>query len=158
MTNQRSRNLSAEDVELIVGLLDGWSGMLSWKGLIESVERRLYFRYTRQALHAHQRIRDAFGLCKERLARVSRKKGEKHVSQEMRLLMERLVRRDAEVERLKAENQRLMEQFVVWLYNAQIRGISQTELGRPLPRVDRGQTKTELSVIGGEHRIPLVPR
>lgn len=152
MTKQRSRNLSSEDVELIVGLLDGWGGSLTWKSLIESVERRLYFRYTRQALHAHQRIRDAFGLCKERLARGSRKKGEKHISPEMRLLMERLVRRDAEVERLKGENQRLMEQFVVWLYNAQIRGIGQAELGRPLPRVDRGQTKAELRVVGSGRR------
>jgi hypothetical protein len=154
MTKQRSRNLSPEDVELIVGLLDGWGGALTWKGLIESVERRLCFRYTRQALHAHQRIRDAFGLCKERLARGSRKKGEKHISPEMRLLMERLARRDAEVERLKAENQRLMEQFVVWLYNAQIRGIGQAELDRPLPRVDRGQTKAELRVVGNGWRTP----
>lgn len=154
MTKQRSRNLSPEDVELIVGLLDGWGGALTWKGLIESVERRLYFRYTRQALHAHQRIRDAFGLCKERLARGSRKRGEKHISPEMRLLMERLARRDAEVERLKGENQRLMEQFVVWLYNAQIRGIGQTDLGRPLPRVDRGQTKAELRVVGNGRRTP----
>jgi len=154
MTKQRSRNLSSEDVELIVGLLDGWGGSLTWKGLIESVERRLYFRYTRQALHAHQRIRDAFGLCKERLARGNRKKGEKHVSQEMRLLMERLARRDAEVERLKAENQRLMEQFVVWLYNAQTKAVSLADLERPLPRVDRGQTKTELRVVGGRRRTP----
>jgi len=35
MTKQRSRNLSPEDVELIVGLLDGWGGALTWKGLIE---------------------------------------------------------------------------------------------------------------------------
>jgi hypothetical protein len=154
MTKQRSRNLTPDDVELIVGLLDGWSGALTWKGLIESVERRLYFRYTRQTLHAHQRIQDAFGLNKERLARRDRKRGERHVSPEMRLLMERLARRDAEVERLKGENQRLMEQFVVWLYNAQVRGIGQTELGRPLPRVDRGQTKAELRVIGNERRIP----
>jgi hypothetical protein len=158
MTKQRSRNLSPENVELIVGLLDGWSGTLTWKGLIESVERRLYFRYTRQTLHAHQRIQDAFGLCKERLDRGSRKKGEKHVSQEMRLLMQHLARRDAEVERLKAENQRLMEQFVVWLYNAQIRGIGQAELGRSMPRVDRGQTKATLSVVGGGRRTPRAPK
>ena len=154
MTKQRSRNLSPEDVEQIVGLLDGWGGSLTWKGLIESVERRLYFRYTRQALHAHQRIQDAFKLCKERLARGTRKRGEKHVSQEMRLLLERLARRDAEVERLKAENLRLMEQFVIWLYNAQIRGVGQAELNRPLPRVDRGQTKAELRVVGNRGRTP----
>ncbi len=68
--------------------------------------------------------------------------------------MERLARRDAEVERLKTENQRLMEQFVVWLYNAQIRGIGQAELGRPLPRVDRGQTKAELRVASNGRLTP----
>ena len=82
------------------------------------------------------------------------KKGEKHVSQGMRPLMERLARRDAEVERLKAENQRLIEQFVVRLYNVQIRGIGQAELGRPLPRVDRAQTKAELRVVGSGRRTP----
>ncbi|CAH0348084.1 hypothetical protein [Aquabacterium sp. CECT 9606] len=152
MIRQRSRNLTPEDVELIVSLLDGWGGALTWKWLIDNVERRLFFRYTRQALHAHQRIQDAFKLCKERLARAPRKPGEKHVSPEMRVLMERLARRDAEVERLKAENQRLMEQFVVWLYNAQIKAVSLADLKRPLPRVDRGQTKSELRVVGSGRR------
>lgn len=154
MTKQRSRNLNPEDVELIVDLLDGWVGALTWNRLIDSVERRLFFRYTRQALHAHQRIQNAFQLCKERLARAPRKAGEKHVTQEMRLLMERLARRDAEVVRLKAENQRLMEQFVVWLYNAQTKAVSLADLERPLPRVDRGQTKTELRVVGSGRRTP----
>lgn len=152
MTRQRSRNLAHDDVELIVGLLDGWGGALTWNRLIESVERRLFFRYTRQALHAHQRIQDAFHVCKERLARAPRKAGEKHVSPEMRVLMERLARRDAEVERLQAENQRLMEQFVVWLYNAQTKAVSLAELERPLPRVDRGQTKSELRFVGSGRR------
>lgn len=154
MTTQRSRNLTAGDVELIVGLLDGWVGVLTWAKLIESVERRLFARYTRQTLYAHQRIQEAFKLCKERLDRAPRKPGERHVTPEVRLLMERMARRDAEVERLKEENQRLMEQFVVWLYNAQVRGISQAELERPLPRVDRGQTKAELRMVGNARRTP----
>jgi hypothetical protein len=146
--------LTHEDVELITGLLDGWDGVLTWKLLIDSIERRLFFRYTRQTLHAHQRIKDAFKLSKERLARAPRKPREKHVSPEMRLLIERLARRDAEVTRLKTENQRLMEQFVTWLYNAQTKAISLAELERPLPRVDRGQTKTELRVVGRGQRAP----
>lgn len=47
-----------------------------------------------------------------------------------------------------------MEQFVVWLYNAQIRGIGQADLGRSMPRVDRGQTKTELRVVGKGRQTP----
>ncbi len=46
-------------------------------------------------------------------------------------------RRDAEVERLKAENARLLEQFVRWAYNANNRGVSEEVLNRPLPAVNR---------------------
>jgi hypothetical protein len=152
MTRQRSKNLTQEDVELIVGVLDGWHGTLTWNLLIDSVERRLFFRYTRQTLHAHQRIKDTFKLSKERLTRSARKPGQRHVSPEMRILIDRLARRDAEVTRLKAENQKLMEQFVVWLYNAQTKAISLAELEKPLPRVDRGQTRPELRLVGHGRR------
>lgn len=154
MTRQRSRNLTHEDVDLIVGLLDGWDGILTWKLLIDRVEQRLFFRYSRQTLYTHQRIKNAFTLSKERLALAPRKLSEKHVSSEMRILIERLARRDAEITRLKAENQRLMEQFVTWLYNAQTKAITLAELERPLPRVDRGQTKAELRVVGRGQRTP----
>ena len=152
MKRQRSKNLTHEDVELIVGVLDGWRDALTWNLLIDSVERRLFFRYTRQTLHAHQRIKDAFKLSKERLARAPRSPGQKHISPEMLIFIDRLARRDAEVTRLKAENQQLMEQFVVWLYNAQTKAISLAELEKPLPRVDRGQTKTELRLVGHGRR------
>lgn len=154
MTRQRSRNLTQDDVELIIGLLDGWNGILTWKLLIDSVERRLFFRYTRQTLHTHRRIQNAFRLSKERQALAPPKLSDKRVSSEMQILIERLARRDAEITRLKAENQRLMEQFVTWLYNAQTKAVSLTELERPLPRVDRGQSKTELRVVSRGQRSP----
>jgi hypothetical protein len=46
-------------------------------------------------------------------------------------------RRDAEIDRLKAENARLLEQFVRWAYNANNRGVSEEVLNRPLPAVNR---------------------
>ena len=46
-------------------------------------------------------------------------------------------RREAEIERLKAENARLLEQFVRWSYNANNRGIGEEVLNRPLPAVNR---------------------
>ena len=73
----------------------------------------------------------------------------KSISPEHRALLERLARRDAEVMRLRAENQRLTEQFVVWIYNAHIRGVSLSDLERPLPPVDRGQTRRGLRAVEG---------
>lgn len=37
MKTKRSRNLGEQDVHTIVGLLDGWSGPLSWNLLIDAV-------------------------------------------------------------------------------------------------------------------------
>lgn len=54
--------------------------------------------------------------------------------------------RDAKRIPLQAENQRLFERHVVWVYNAQVRGISEADWDRPLPPVHRGQTKIELRV------------
>lgn len=90
------------------------------------------FRYTRQALSNHEQICEAFRPAKVRLLE-GRTAGaaRKPKTPEEQALSARLARRDAEVIRLRAENQRLMERPVVWLYNAQVRGISEVDLDHP---------------------------
>lgn len=68
MTKSRSKNLDDEAIELIVGILDGWSGKLTWDLLAEAIAKRTRVRYTRQALDKHCRIKAAFQLTKERLS------------------------------------------------------------------------------------------
>jgi hypothetical protein len=41
---------------------------------------------------------------------------------------------------LEEENRRLLEQFVIWAYNAHTRGLDKEFLSQSLPHVDRGQT------------------
>lgn len=65
---RRAKNLSDEDIARIVGILDGWSGRLTWQSLLDAVERHLFTRYTRQALHKHTRIQQAFEQRKAGLA------------------------------------------------------------------------------------------
>jgi hypothetical protein len=60
MTRVREKNLDDKVVATVVEVLDGWSGRLSWKALIEAIARRAGLSYTRQALHRHERIRLAF--------------------------------------------------------------------------------------------------
>ncbi len=148
-SRSRSRNLGAKELDLIVGLLDGWSGALSWNQLIDAIELRLFFRYTRQALNNHDRIGEAFRLCKARLTECTSASREARAKTPMeQALRARLTRRDAEVVRLEAQNQRLIERYVVWLYNAQARGLGLSELDRPLPPVHRGQTRFGLRASG----------
>ncbi|MGO4469829.1 hypothetical protein AB4Z11_30180, partial [Pseudoduganella sp. RAF53_2] len=68
MTKRRSRNLDDEIIKQIVEIIDGWSGDLTWAKLIHAIELRHFSCYTRQALHNHERIREAFRLRKEEAA------------------------------------------------------------------------------------------
>jgi hypothetical protein len=138
----RSKNLSDSDVEQIVEVLDGWSQKLTWDLLIGAVELRLFNRYTRQALHKHERIRHAFELRKadlvgggEPVRRVE--------SPQLQIALERIARLEAENKRLDSENNNLLEQFVRWAYNASTRGLTHEFLNRALPSVNRGQTNTK---------------
>ncbi|MGR2680494.1 hypothetical protein [Chromobacterium haemolyticum] len=150
----RAKNLDDASIEAIVGILDGWDNKLTWELLIEAIELRLRVRYTRQALSQHTRIKQAFQLTKERIAGSPPHKdvAPKALSAtETQALLERYNRLEAENARLKLENERLLEQFVVWAYNASTRGLDAAFLGKPLPRVDRDQTQL-LRRAGGKSR------
>lgn len=136
---RRGKNLTDEAIEQIVRLLDGWEGKLTWEALINATVTRLHCRYTRQALHKHERIRAAFALRKKSLGG-QEKVGIRRGSGQLEDAMTRIARLEAENQRLDAENQRLLEQFVVWAYNAHTRGLDKEFLSQPLPRVNRRQT------------------
>jgi len=137
MRHKRSRNLDDAAISEIVGIFDGWTGPLSWKILIEAIEELTRVRYTRQALNNHARIKLAFSLRRESLQaagvamRVSAKTPEVDASLQINARLE------TEIDRLKAENTRLLEQFVRWSYNANNHGVREEVLNRPLPDVNR---------------------
>ncbi|KIK83077.1 hypothetical protein [Pseudomonas sp. W15Feb9B] len=142
MTKRRARNLDDLAIERIVGVLDGWSGKLSWDLLSDAIEKRLGVRYTRQALDKHARIKSAYQVNKTRLNKVSSPERHQKISAvEVGALTERLNRLEAENGRLKVENDSLLEQFVTWAYNAYLKGLTKEYLNTPLPRVDRELTK-----------------
>lgn len=142
MTKSRAKNLDDGAIELIVSVLDGWSSKLTWDLLAEAIEKRTRVRYTRQALDKHARIKTAFQLTKERLSGAPRTARKHKLSEaEAEALAQRYERLQAENKRLERENNRLLEQFQTWLYNAHLKGLTKEYLSTPLPRVDREQTK-----------------
>lgn len=143
MAKNRAKNLDDGAIELIVGILDGWSAKLTWDQLIDAIEERIRVRYTRQALDKHSRIKTAYQVTKERLSGTPRIERSKRLSDvEASALTERLKRIEAENNRLKVENERLLEQFVTWAYNAHLKGLTKEYLNNPLPHVDRERTKS----------------
>jgi len=136
----RARNLSDEDIARIVEILDGWTAPLRWELLIAEIERRLFVRYTRQALHKHARIKDAFSSRKRSLTGGAGTSKRPIQQPELQVALDRIERLTAANQRLEDENRRLLEQFVRWAYNASMRNLDQDFLNQPLPTVDREQT------------------
>jgi hypothetical protein len=137
MKHRRSRNLDDAAISEIVGIVDGCTGPLSWNILIEAIDEHTRVRYTRQALNNHERIKLAFSVRRETLKATGGPMRVDTATSEHAVLLQINARRGAEIERLKAENARLLEQFVRWAYNASNRGVSEEILNRPLPAVNR---------------------
>jgi hypothetical protein len=147
MTVSRERNLDSEAISRIVAILDGWSGKLTWELLIDAIRRHLRADYTRQALHKHERVKQAFSLRKKALSDGRTGAVPDVDSPELRAALERIARLEAENVRLQSENQALLGQFACWAYNAHTRGLDHAFLSRPLPSVNRDQTPRRLEAV-----------
>lgn len=135
-----SSHLSDGDIAVVVGMLDGWVGDLQWSKLVNAIQIRLGTRYSRQALDRHWQIKSAFQTAKNRLG--SRQAARASTGTvEVIALNQRIARLEAEVDRLERENNAYVEQFHVWAYNAHCRGLTQAQLDRPLPGIDRAKPR-----------------
>ena len=141
----RAKNLSDEDIAKIVKIIDGWNGRLCWAKLVDKIAQTLGARYTRQALHRHERIRSAFSVYRNGGWReeVAGGLARPPSSPELGAALSRIARLEAENRRITDENERLLEQFVRWSYNAHIRGLKEAQLNLALPPVDRRRTARE---------------
>lgn len=128
------RHLTEHDIQVLIDLIDAWEGKLTWDGLCDRAGEVFGFRPTRQTLNAHQTVKSAFA------AKKSHQKTGPMPSRRPSSLSyaeQRIRKLESEVERHKFENERLIEQFIRWQYNAQKRGITKAMLDEHLPVIDR---------------------
>lgn len=129
-----AKHLTDNDINKIIGILDGWQGKLTWDALCEAASAHVGKRPTRQSLNAHKKIKMAFADKKERL------KGSVEdikTPPSLAIAGQRIKRLEEENARLKNENNRLLEQYVIWQYNAYRHGITEDKLNAALPVIDR---------------------
>lgn len=129
-----AKHIDQNDVVRVKSILDGWQGKLTWDFLVVEFEKRYGRASTRQALSRNSDIKNAFDDRKRHL-----KSGVSIKSKPQTLIgaAQSIDRLSAENIRLKKENERLLEMFVVWQYNAYKRGITEDQLNEPLPSIDR---------------------
>jgi len=134
------KHLSDRDIDKVVGVLDGWRDELTWELLCSACHSVIGTTPVRQTLYRIERIRHAYLAAKER---VRHSAGNLPIPASLRIAAERIARLESENQRLKREQAALLHQFVVWQYNAHVKGLTNVDLNRALPTIDRGKTEVD---------------
>ena len=136
-----ARHLTEHDIQVLIDLIDAWSGKLTWDGLCDKGGELLGFRPTRQTLNSHRAVKSAFDNKKtqQKNGVVPSKR-----PQSLAIAEQRIHKLESESARLTSENDRLIEQFIRWQYNAQKRGVTKAMLDEHLPLIDRDSAEKEI--------------
>lgn len=141
MKKSRAPDLTDERIKIILETLDSWKGKLTWELLLEAVEASTGILYSRFTFADYPEIANAFSLRKEALrGTLPASRGEPR-DERVRAALAQAERYKAKAERLEAENQLLLEQFVTWAINAERKGVTMDMLNAPLPKPERDRTK-----------------
>ena len=134
-----AKHLTQTDVEAIISIIYAWKDeKLTWEGICEASESIIGKNPTRQSLNANKLIKEAYSSKKSTI-----KMSGIVVSKPSNLNMasDRIGRLQSEIESLKRKNSALLEQFVIWQYNAYKYGMKEYQLNEPMPRIDRERTE-----------------
>lgn len=136
-----AKHLTDKDINNIVELLDDWpvDSKLTWERLVEAVKISYNLITTRQTLQKQTRIKTAYREVKGIVAgNFPMASGNRVISlpPSLKVAAERLEKKERKIERLERENQRLLEQFHTWLYNATQYGMTIEQLNESLPSKD----------------------
>lgn len=149
-SRSRAPALNENRIESIVRLLDQWEGELTWVLLAKRIEKELGSHYTRQALDRHARIKLAYQTTKKRGCALPKPPTISKAELTHRVNDYESLSR--ENERLKTENTALLQQFVVWLFNAGQNGVTREMLNKPLPLPNRGASVPPFAQHSHENR------
>lgn len=129
-----AKHLTDDDIKNIVEHLDEWdlTVKLTWDKLCKSLHEQLGIDHTRQSIQKYSRIKEAYLSVKEHASgKMPRKK--KVLPSSLAVAAERIEKLERTNLRLEKENNRLLEQFLVWQYNAHVNNVKVDQLNQPLP-------------------------
>lgn len=137
-----ARHLTEAQIDLLartVGTLE----VATWNAVVDLARQRLGHAYSRQALARHERIRTALAARREQLGRKVTRRRPKPKTHAEAVLLNRIDALEAELARLRAENESMMAQYVIWAHNTHVLGIPDHRLDAPLQAVDRDYTDSD---------------
>lgn len=129
-----AKHLSKVDIKNIKNIIQTWEEKdekLTWENLCFIIHKILKRSITRQTLHTHEDIVEAFKIKKKL---ITSKKAVLKKPANLAIAAQRIENLKIENEILRAENRMFKEQFTVWQYNAYVNGITKEQLNRPLKK------------------------
>lgn len=138
-----AQHLTEQNIQDIVEILDYWSPneKLTWERLCKTIEVQLELvpAPTRQTLQKFARIKNAYDLGKKSPAafKILKAKQQK-LPASLKIAQVKIESLESKLERLEKENSMLLEQFVVWQYNAHKYGVSIGQLNDPMSNKNLG--------------------
>ncbi|MGE8598797.1 MAG: hypothetical protein ACN6N2_05445 [Acinetobacter calcoaceticus] len=135
-----AQHLTDQNIQDIVEILDYWSPneKLTWERLCKAIEVQLELvpSPTRQTLQKFSRIKSAYDLGKKSPTALRNSKAKQQkLPASLKIAQMKIEALECKLERLEKENTMLLEQFVVWQYNAHKYGVSVVKLNEPMNKI-----------------------
>ena len=137
-----ARHLTKPHIAILARTI-GTLEVATWNAVMDLARQRLGHAYSRQALARHEPIRTALAARREQLSRKVTRKRPKPKTHGEAVLLNRIDGLEAELARLRAENESMMARFVIWTHNSHVLGIPDHRLDAPLQPVDRDYTEPD---------------
>ncbi|KKF35542.1 hypothetical protein [Erwinia tracheiphila] len=108
---------------------------LTWDALCDKLVKNIGKRPSRQSLSSHIKVADCFN-SKKKLLKAGVMETNVVKPANLQIACERIKRLETENKALMALNNKYLEQFKIWLYNAHLKQITVDDLNYPLPKKD----------------------
>lgn len=146
---EKAPRMSDQSIEVAVTLLDGWTGKLTWDRYLALLETEIGHRYSKVAMHNQPRIKSAWLLAQRRLKDAQssagmRSQGDAAIAE----LRRRIDELSARNERLEQENRDLLMRFRLWSHNAVRKGLTESDLNKRLPGLEKANGRINLKSSG----------
>lgn len=141
MRKQRAPDLTETTIAVVVDVLDGWTGKLTWDLLIAEVLRLTGFEYSRFTFAEYPRIADAFAVKKKKLSGTLVRGARTPRDGQILAALDQAERFKEKADRLERENELLLEQFQTWAVNAERHGVTIAKLNAPLALPNRERSR-----------------
>ncbi|MDO8943847.1 MAG: hypothetical protein Q7U75_11735 [Desulfobacterales bacterium] len=143
----RERVFTQEEIDLIVDKIRTWSGeTIKWGDVCTAAKDILGRKPSRQGLSQHEAILTAFQARKGRL-RIQPKEASPMPSS-LAVASKRIANLMAEKREWELERELFRRKFRTWQYNAHVKGMTEADLDKPLPIIDKDVSESEKDEYG----------